>query len=108
MRTASELRDEKARSSARDVSRCAANGKDTVQPERTRGLIFGRRDFDMVQGEVTPTVAGVCDPRLATTAGLRVASHNSVPIGARAEIPGVTQTRSLLNHAATSIAIASP
>jgi hypothetical protein len=55
--------------------------------------------FGMVQGEVTPTVAGVCDPGRPTTAGLRESSHESVPIRARAEKPGATQTRSLLNHA---------
>jgi hypothetical protein len=42
----------------------------------------------MVQSEVTPTiVAGVCDPGVPTTTGLRETGYNACPIVARAEEP---------------------
>jgi hypothetical protein len=42
----------------------------------------------MVQSAVTPTiVAGVCDPGISTTIGLREGGYNAGPIAARAEAP---------------------
>jgi hypothetical protein len=43
--------------------------------------------FGMVQSDVTPIVAVVCDPGVPRTAGLKEVSHNAGPIAARAKKP---------------------
>jgi hypothetical protein len=54
----------------------------------------------MVQSEVTSTiVAGVCDPGIPTTTGLREAGYNAGPIAARAEAPEFYPKTGVLNHA---------
>ena len=55
---------------------------------------------DMRQSEVTPkTKAGVCDPGIPTTAGLKEASYNAGPTEARDDRPGVAPKKAFLNHA---------
>jgi hypothetical protein len=55
---------------------------------------------EMSQSEVTPkTVAGVCDPGIPTTAGLKEASYNAGPTEARDDRPGVAPKKAFLNHA---------
>jgi hypothetical protein len=58
---------------------------------------------DMRQSEVTPkTKAGVCDPGIPTTAGLKQATYNAGPTEARADRPGVAPKIGVLEPCPTT------
>jgi hypothetical protein len=57
----------------------------------------------MGQSEVTPiTLAGVCDPGVPTTAGLKEASYNAGPTEARADRPGVAPQKGVFELCPTT------